>query len=905
MGGKPMQEPHILTAEDVLQNHATIAGQGLSAAEAAHRLHTHGPNELAEKGRKNAWHILLDQIKEVMILILLAAVFISAALQEYIDAVVIFIIVVLNTILGFWQEFKAENAMAALKKMTVPSVRVLRDGTEQQISAKDLVPGDLLLIESGNVVPADARLIEAVNLKVQEAALTGESESVEKHTDTLAGGDHALADRKNMIYMGTVVTYGRGHAVVTSTGMHTELGKIATLLHGVEDEKTPLQRRLARLGKSLALAAVVLIFVVAGLMYLQGAGWKMMFMTAISMAVAAVPEGLPAVVTIALALGAQQMLKQNALIRQLAAVETLGSVTVICSDKTGTLTQNKMTVTEVVLPDHRVTLDPAAAAGHKDDIELSLLLLTGTLCNDAVINKGDGQDILGDPTEGALVIAARQAGLVQTDLQTLLPRVRELPFDSERKRMSTVYVLPASSDKTSAYPVSILTGQEGHTSHILLAKGAADGLIDVCGRVLINGNIEPLDDTQKHAILAENTAMAENGIRVLGLAYRFVDEDELDRPERYEQDLIYIGLAGMIDPVRPEAVEAVRLCKQAGIRPVMITGDHPLTAVAIAGQLGLTDTDTFLTGQDLEKMTEDELAARIPEIQVFARVSPSHKMIIIDVLQKQHEIVSMTGDGVNDAPALKSADIGVAMGITGTDVSKEASDMVLLDDNFATIVAAVKEGRRIYDNIRKFVRYILTGNTGEIVVMLTGPMLGMPLPLLPIQILWINLVTDGIPAIALGYEKAEQKIMDRPPIDPKEGIFARGLGWQIIMMGLIVGLISVAAGYWFWNDGMGSQAWQTMVFTLLTFCQMAYALCVQKQHESFFSFSWVSNPLLLTAVGVTLILQLVIIYVPFFNLVFRTSPLRWEELAVCAGGAAAIIFITEVKKLFLRKKSPF
>lgn len=899
-----MQDPHVLTAENVLRNHATIAGQGLSAAEAAQRLNTHGPNELAEKGKKNAWRILLAQVKEVMILILLAAVFISAALQEYIDAIVIFIIVVLNTILGFWQEFKAENAMAALKKMTVPNVRVLRDGKEQQISAKDLVPGDILLIESGNVVPADARLIEAVNLKVQEAALTGESESVDKHSYRLEGDDYALADRKNMIYMGTVVTYGRGHAVVTSTGMQTELGKIATLLHGVEDEQTPLQRRLTMLGRSLAIAAVVLIFVVCGLMYMQGVGWKVMFMTAISMAVAAIPEGLPAVVTIALALGAQQMLKKKALIRQLAAVETLGSVTVICSDKTGTLTQNKMTVTEVVLPDRRFTL-AEVVAGHKDDIDLSLLLLTGTLCNDAVINEGARQNIIGDPTEGALVLAARQAGLVQTDLKTVLPRVRELPFDSERKRMSTVHAMSSSSGKTSSYPISVLTDQDGHTGHVLLTKGAADGLIDVCRRILINSKIELFDDNRKNAILAENTAMAKNGIRVLGLAYRFIDVDELDRPERYEQNLIYLGLVGMIDPVRPEAVEAVRLCKQAGIRPVMITGDHPLTAVAIAGQLGLTDTDNFLTGQDLEKMTEEELNLRIPEISVFARVSPSHKMIIIDVLQKQHEVVSMTGDGVNDAPALKSADIGVAMGITGTDVSKEASDMVLLDDNFATIVAAVKEGRRIYDNIRKFVKYILTGNTGEIVVMLTGPLLGMPLPLLPIQILWINLVTDGIPAIALGYEEAEQKIMDRPPLDPKEGIFARGLGWQIIIMGVIVGLISVAAGYWFWNDGKGSQAWQTMVFTMLTFCQMAYALCVRKQHQSLFSYSWFSNPMLLVAVSVTLILQLIIIYVPFFNLVFRTFPLRWEELAVCAAGAVAIIFITEFKKLFLRKKQDF
>ncbi|MDA3833126.1 MAG: cation-transporting P-type ATPase, partial [Spirochaetales bacterium] len=588
-------------------------------------------------------------------------------------------------------------------------------------------------------------------------------------------------------------------------------------------------------------------------------------------------------------------------IRGLPAGETLGSVTVICSDKPGTLTQNKMTVNGVVLPDRRYSIDDKWTQ-YNDDADLGLLLLTGMLCNDAVLDETSPNGIIGDPTEGALVIAAQKAGMIQQDLKKILPRIRELPFDSERKRMSTVHALPSPSKGEELYSILNAVKQQAHSGYIVLSKGATDGLIEECHYILLNGAVELLTEQKKIQILAENTEMAKNGIRVLGLAFRSIEVDELDRPEIYEQSLIFLGMASMLDPVRPEAVESVRICKQAGVRPVMITGDHPLTAVAIARELGLMTNDTFLTGQDLEKMTDEERNARIPEISVFARVSPEHKMIIIDVLQAHHQIVAMTGDGVNDAPALKSADIGVAMGITGTDVSKESSDMVLLDDNFATIIVAIKEGRRNYDNIRKFVRYILTGNTGEIVVMIIGPLAGMPLPLLPIQILWINLVTDGVPAIALGFEEAEHDVMKRPPHNPREGIFARGLGWQILAMGLTIGLISVATGYWFWDAGTDSKTWQTMVFTSLTFCQMAYAFTVRKQQQSLFTYSWLSNPILLLAVGVTLVLQLILIYVPFFNSVFRTTPLRVEEIGICAAGGLVFILITEFRKFLLRRK---
>lgn len=898
-----MDNAYRLSSNEVLKKIVTNSLTGLSNDEANRRLVKYGFNELIEKGRKSILAILFDQVRELMVIILLAAAIVSLALHEYIDAAVILVIVILNTAIGFWQEFKAENAMAALKKLAVPTVRVRRDNVEKSILAKELVPGDILLVESGNIVPADARLIEVANLKVQESTLTGESAAVEKHANALSAEEIPLGDRKNMIYSGTIVTYGRGHAVVISTGMKTELGKIATMLQDVEEEQTPLQVRLDKLGKALAGLAVLLIIVVAGMTLLRGFGLKETFMTAISMAVAAIPEGLPAVVTIALALGAQRMLKKNSLIRNLPAVETLGSVTVICSDKTGTLTQNKMTVTDIVLPGRKIRFDEIVR-NSKNDSSIGLLLVAGALCNDAVLNGNsnrENMEIIGDPTEGALVISAEMLGMEKSAIEKKLPRVAELPFDSDRKRMTTIHKIENRGDERIGNILE-LARPSGDSKYIAFTKGSLDGLIDVCTHVMIDGKIEKLGAEIKNKILDQNRNMAEQGIRVLGSAFKLMAENQLDQKDDYEKQLIYIGMFGMIDPVRPEAIEAVRLCQKAGIRVVMITGDHPLTAQAIAKQLGIVQNGRFLTGKELSKMSVAELKNQIDDISVFARVSPENKMVIIDALQEKKQIVSMTGDGVNDAPALKSANIGVAMGITGTDVARESADMVLLDDNFATIVAAVKEGRTIFDNIRKFVKYILTGNAGEIFVMLTGPILGMPIPLLPIQILWINLVTDGIPAVALGYEKAEKDVMERPPFKPDEGIFSRGVGRQILMMGVFIGLMSIAIGYWFWRDDPTSRSWQTMVFTALTFCQMAYVMGVRRNLQSIFTSSFFSNKMIFLAVGLTLILQLLLIYLPFLNHIFRTVPLEANELLVCVGAAMLVVVITEIEKRVVRHR---
>ncbi|MBN1698452.1 MAG: cation-translocating P-type ATPase [Spirochaetales bacterium] len=896
------------TQDEVLKEFKTVIAEGLSEKEAEERLLSCGKNELIEKKRKSLLQILFNQIKEVMVLILIVAAIVSIFLGEYVDGAVIFVIVVLNTILGFWQEVKAENAMAALKKLSVPFVRVRRDGTIREIAASGLVPGDIVIVETGNIVPADARLISSPHLRVRESTLTGESVPVEKHTDPLPGRA-PIGDRKNMIYMGTIVTYGRGEAVVTATGMNTELGKIATMLGDVEEEQTPLQKRLARLGGVLAASALVLVIIVSAISLLRGEDRLTMFMTSISMAVAAIPEGLPAVVTIALALGARSMLKKKSLIRNLPSVETLGSVTVICSDKTGTLTQNRMTVTGIVVREQTYSIEEAVTKEKEGGgTTVSLFLAGGILCNDAVLAAGigNGEDseaenagLIGDPTEGALIAAAAKIGLDKKELEHDLPRVAELPFDSGRKRMTTVHV-PADELSEKTRRLIGLCPDYKKGMYIAFTKGSVDGLMQISKKAVRDGSIEELSDDARRNILLENERMAKNGIRVLGVACRMLDRTSFDRPDRYEEDLVFIGMAGMLDPVRPEAAEAVALCRRAGIRPVMITGDHPLTALHIARQLGITDADSCVTGEELSSMNFIDLEHVVGEVSVYARVSPEHKMKLIDALQSAHHIVAMTGDGVNDAPALKSADIGVSMGITGTDVAKQSSDMVLLDDNFATLVSAVKEGRTIYDNIKKFITYILTGNFGEILVMLFGPLLGMPLPLVPTQILWINLVTDGAPAIALGYERTEKDTMRRPPYGPDESLFARGVGARILWAGGLIAFLSLAAGYFFFLRGSDVDTWRTVVFTTLTFCQMMYVMAVRSFKESVFRLNPLSNPVLLLSVLSTIGLQMMLVYVPFFQEIFRTAPLSWFQLFVCCAAGLIVVAAVELEKLFLR-----
>ena len=904
-----MMDWYKITAKETLQSLGTNAETGLTSTEVKERLDRYGPNELIERGKKSAWWILLEQFKEVMVIVLIIAAIVSALLGEYTEVVVILAIVVLNAILGFSQEYRAEQAMAALKKMAVPSVRVRRDGRVQEVSSTELVPGDIILQEAGNLVPADSRMIETVNLKVQESALTGESDPVEKLTDVRSGDDVPLGDQYNMLFMGTVVTYGRGTAVVTETGMDTELGHIADLIQEVGDKKTPLQRRLAQLGKTLALVALVIIAFVVVTGLLRGDDLETLFLTGVSLAVAAIPESMPAVVTITLALGSQRLLQRNALIRKLPAVETLGSVTVICTDKTGTLTENRMTVTILdvagntedleTLVDRRGKLVRARLVSDDSDPELnalSVLVCAGALCNDAVLDT-DSQGVqraIGDPTEGALVLAANTLGFDKGELEAECPRVAEVPFTSERKRMTTIHKLSPEIQQTHM-------PWQG-APYILLTKGAIDGLIEISDRVLHGSQIVPMDEMMRKRILDANAQFAQQGQRVLGVAFRVLDSvDSTISEDQMETGEVFVGLIAMMDPPRPEVKEAVATAKTAGIRPVMITGDHPLTAIQIAKDLSITDNDNYLSGQDLAQMTQKKLEDLVEDVSVYARVAPEHKLDIVEALQNEGEIVAMTGDGVNDAPALKRADIGVAMGITGTDVSKESADMVLLDDNFTTIVAAVEEGRTIFDNIRKFIKYTLSSNTGELFLMLIGPLLGMPLPLLPLQILWVNLITDGLPGLALAEEKGERGIMERSPFNPKESIFSRGLGSQIIWIGILLGIVSLGVGMIYWlNDPNGP--WQTMIFTTLVLAQMGNALATRSSRDSLFRIGLFSNRLMVGAVMLGFVLQLLLIYVPVFQTVFKTQPLSMQDLFICLIASAVVFVVLELSKLVKRRR---
>ncbi|KGF73523.1 ATPase [Neosynechococcus sphagnicola sy1] len=910
-----MSNWHQLEISQVLELLGTDASTGLSQQEVSRRQLEYGTNDLIERSLKSPWQILWEQLTASTILILLGAAFISALLRDYKDTLAILAIVVLTILIGFDQEYRASKAIAALKKLAVPKVRVWRAGQWQEISARGIVPGDIVLLEAGNLVPADGRLIESVNLRVQEATFTGESQPVEKHTAPLTEPDLALGERRNLVYLGTVATYGRGLAVVTATGMNTELGSIAHLMQTVVPEPTPLQKRLDQLGQKLVMAALILIAVILALGLLRGEKFQLLFLTAVSMAVAVVPEGLPAIVTISLAIGAQRMLKHQALIRKLPAVETLGSVTVICSDKTGTLTENKMTVTFLAVADHRLDLtthlqqhQPVLSSsdvqsplllGHP---ALSLLLIGAALCNDALLKPDPDHPhhfhAIGDPTEGALVVTAAQMGLWKARLESIFPRIAEIPFDAERKRMTTVHQLLAAGTPipdTLELPESWLIAS-GSSSYIAFTKGGVESLLEVSSQVWVEGQPQGLNGDWHQRIMDTNNQLAQDGMRVMGVAFRFLEPSVHKRlRDEIEENLIFVGIIGMLDPPRPEVKGAILTCRDAGIRPVMITGDQSLTAQHIAQDLGIATSDRIQTGQMLAQLSATELVDLVEDVSVYARVSPQQKLAIIEALQSRGHIVAMTGDGVNDAPALRKADIGVAMGITGTDVAKEAADMVLLDDNFATIVAAVREGRVIYDNIRKSIKYLLSSNSAEIWVMLLAPVVGMPLPLLPIQILWINLMTDGLPALALSVEPAERNIMQRPPQSPTENIFARGMGWNIFWLGLIITLGCLGIGYWYWKMDPESN-WQTLLFTTLTFSELGIALGVRSERDSLFHIGLLSNKPMLGAVTLTLGLQLAVVYLPFLQEIFQTKALSVGELGLSLLVSTTVLGAVELQK---------
>lgn len=933
---------HALSAEEVFSKLETRPQEGLTSEEAARRIEKYGRNELREKPRPSFLKMVFDQLNNFVIILLIVASIISALLGDFVEAGAILLIVILNSVMGVIQESKAEEALAALKKLASPEAQVLRDGRRTQVPANMLVPGDIVFLEAGNFVPADIRLIEAVNLRVEEAALTGESVPVQKNAAAVLDADASLGDRKNTVFMGTTVSYGRGRGIVVSTGMLTQLGMIANMLQNVEDEETPLQRRLDQLGKVLgwgALAVCAIVFLV-GLLRSGFAAEAIVdsFMIAVSLAIAAVPEGLPAVVTISLALGMREMVRRHALIRRLASVETLGSATTICSDKTGTLTQNEMTVTRLWVDG---TFAEITGSGYEPEGEfkiqdqvidvndypaLNTALWIGVLNNDAQLEKtgSNGKSsyrIIGDPTEGSILVAAAKAGIGQDNLNEAFPRAQEIPFDSVRKRMVTIHTV----EKPDAVAVSPIHDPNPKQWSAIAVKGAPDVVLRLCTRYqTMDDKEQPLDEEARQRILAANDLMTRDALRVLGLAYRLVPSVNGDvKQEELEQDLTFVGLIGMIDPARAEVKPALEKARRAGIRTIMITGDYPNTARAIAESIGLLRPGhKVMTGADVNELDDAALVCEVEVTDVFARVSPEHKMRIVDALRANQEVVAMTGDGVNDAPAIKRSDIGVAMGITGTDVAKETADMVLTDDNYASIVDAVEQGRIIYANIRKFVFFLLSSNVAEIMIIFLATLAGLPTPLTAIQLLWLNLLTDGAPALALAMEKGDPDVMERPPRPKNEPIINKSMRLGIIVQtiaqtGAVLGAFFLGL-YWHLDSlmpaganpllyllqhdwrGVDVQTAETMAFVTLSLCELFRAYTVRSERASVFTLGVFTNKYMQYAVGISLVLLLLVVSVPFLQPIFNTHFLSGTEWLVVLGLALIPAVAEEFTKLYLR-----
>ncbi|MHA1580319.1 MAG: calcium-transporting P-type ATPase, PMR1-type [Candidatus Freyarchaeota archaeon] len=876
---------------------------GLSNDEAKRRLEEFGPNVLQEKKGPSALRIFAEQFKNYLILILIAATIIAVFLGDFTDALVISVVIILNAFLGFYQEYRAEKSIEALKKLTTPKAIVIRGGHEEEIPASELVPGDLVLIETGARVPADMRLSETTGLEVDESILTGESVPVKKRVERLEDEKLSVADRINMAYMGTIVTRGRGKGYVVSTGMKTEIGKIAELIQTVEKEETPLQIKLKDLAKKLTYAVVAICLVVFFTGILREGNIFDMFLAAVGLAVAAIPESLPAVVTITLALGVQKMAKRNAVIRKLPAVETLGSATVICSDKTGTFTRNEMTVRKIYTDSsmfdvtnlgyepkgdfycNNEKIDPRQVSS------LRLLLTIGALCNNAKLEKNDNWHIIGDPTEGALIVLAEKAGIRRDEVTGQFPRIGEIPFESERKIMTTIHKTPEG--KKVAY-----------------VKGASEVILSLSSSVYTEGKIKELDDKRREGFLKINEKMASNALRVLAMAFRELPDDcEEYTPESVEKDLIFVGFVGMLDPPREEAKSAVQTCKKAGIKVIMITGDSEFTARAVARELGLLEGGgRVLTGAELESMSNSQLDNLVQDVTVYARVSPEHKLRIVNSLKKKNHIVAMTGDGVNDAPALRKADIGVAMGVTGTDVAKEASEMILMDDNFASSVAAVEEGRTIYNNIKKTIYYLLSTNVGEILTIFIGLIIGLPIPVVAVQILWINLVTDSFPALALAVDPEESDIMLRRPRDPQEPVITRRMFYNmaavgtvmcvstLLLYGMVLGVFSP-----FGISYSNLDTARTIAFTNLVFLQLFNAFNTRSARESLFKIGFFSNRYLVLGTIISVVLQLAVVYLPLLQTLFHTVSLSPIELIIIVLVSSTILAGAEVIKFFERR----